>query len=113
MCCSSYKNHDQLIRSAMARIDDNEGWMTKYNVRHSFSSPWRVRQTMQSLGIGDYYLSGLTTFKDTFSQARRITCQFGIELGFLIELLTPFYTTVFWGSHPPFSLSNLQSSGID
>ena len=46
--------------------------MTKYNVMHSFSSPWRVRQTMQALGIGDYYLSGLINFKETFSQAMSV-----------------------------------------
>ena len=43
--------------------------MTRYNVRHKFSSPWRVRQTMQSLGIGDYLLNNLRTFKDNMSKA--------------------------------------------
>ena len=42
--------------------------MTGYNLKHRFSSPWRVRQTMQSLGLGDYYLSGLSNFKESFVQ---------------------------------------------
>ena len=52
-----------LMKSAYERVDEWEGWMTEYNVKHKFSSPWRVREAMQSIGIGDYLLSTLETFQ--------------------------------------------------
>ena len=52
-----------LMKSAYERVDEREGWMTEYNVKHKFSSPWRVREAMQSIGIGDYLLSTLETFQ--------------------------------------------------
>ena len=51
------------MKSAYERVDEREGWMTEYNAKHKFSSPWRVREAMQSIGIGDYLLSTLETFK--------------------------------------------------
>ena len=51
------------MKSAYERVDEREGWMTEYNVKHKFSSPWRVREAMQSIGIGDYLLSTLETFQ--------------------------------------------------
>ena len=77
---SSYKNHDTILKAAVQRVDEQEGWMTKYNVRHKFSSPWRVRQTMQSLGVGDYLLNSLLTFKDSFAKAlNAVYDQFTVE----------------------------------
>ena len=51
------------MKSAYERVDEREGWMTEYNVKHKFSSPWRVREAMQSIGIGDYLMSTLETFQ--------------------------------------------------
>ena len=51
------------MKSAYERVDEREGWMTEYNVKHKFSSPWRVREAMQSIGIGDYLLTTLETFQ--------------------------------------------------
>ena len=51
------------MKSAYEKVDEREGWMTEYNVKHKFSSPWRVREAMQSIGIGDYLLSTLETFQ--------------------------------------------------
>ena len=51
------------MKSAYERVDEREGWMTEYNAKHKFSSPWRVREAMQSIGIGDYLLSTLETFQ--------------------------------------------------
>ena len=52
-----------LMKSAYEKVDEREGWMTEYNVKHKFSSPWRVREAMQSIGIGDYLMSTLETFQ--------------------------------------------------
>ena len=57
-----------LMKSAYERVDDREGWMTEYNLKHKFSSPWRVREAMQSIGIGDYLLSTLETFQVAFTK---------------------------------------------
>ena len=57
-----------LMKSAYERVDDREGWMTEYNLKHKFSSPWRVREAMQSIGIGDYLLSTLETFQVAYTK---------------------------------------------
>ena len=51
------------MKSAYERVDEREGWITEYNAKHKFSSPWRVREAMQSIGVGDYLLTTLETFQ--------------------------------------------------
>ena len=80
-----------LMKSAYERVDEREGWMTKYNVDHKFSSPWRVREAMQSIGIGDYFLSTLETFqvlflKNCFSRVTSIINLYSmLPLPFIIQ----------------------------
>ena len=79
------------MKSAYERVDEREGWMTKYNVDHKFSSPWRVREAMQSIGIGDYFLSTLETFqvfflKNCFSRVTSIINLYSmLPLPFIIQ----------------------------
>ena len=49
---------------------DKSAWMTSWNVRHSFSSPWRVQEIMRTAS----YLPGAV--KELESQARRVLARF-------------------------------------
>jgi hypothetical protein len=50
---------------AVDKIERQSGWMTKYNVDHKFSSPYRVHEAMRSIS----YLPG--SLKSLESQLRR------------------------------------------
>lgn len=51
---SSYNMNRREVESAAERIKNRDGWMTEYNVQHSYSSPWRVHESIKSVA----YLPG-------------------------------------------------------
>ena len=71
---------DDLYSSA----HDKSAWMTKWNVKHSFSSPMRVQEIMRTAS----YLPGAV--KELEVQAKRVLAKY---LGkYLIRYITQFIT---------------------
>ena len=71
---------DDLYSSA----DDKSAWMTKWNVKHSFSSPMRVQEIMRTAS----YLPGAV--KELEVQAKRVLAKY---LGkYQIRYITQFIT---------------------
>ena len=42
------------VETALERISEKDGWMSKYSVDHQYSSPWRVHESMKTVA----YLPG-------------------------------------------------------
>ncbi|QQP50186.1 Hexosaminidase Dlike [Caligus rogercresseyi] len=48
---SSYNSNKKEVESIFDRVDNQEGWMTHYNVKYGYSSPYRVHETMKSVSF--------------------------------------------------------------
>eukprot|EP00090_Calanus_glacialis_P017447 TRINITY_DN27161_c0_g1_i6.p1 TRINITY_DN27161_c0_g1~~TRINITY_DN27161_c0_g1_i6.p1 ORF type:complete len:574 (-),score=170.82 TRINITY_DN27161_c0_g1_i6:154-1875(-) len=63
---NTYNIHRTEVDLLYSSAHDKSAWMTSWNVRHSFSSPWRVQEIMRTAS----YLPGAV--KELESQARRV-----------------------------------------
>ena len=54
------------VSIAFEKIDNQAGWMTRYNVEHKFSSPYRVHELMRSIS----YLPG--SLRSLEAQLKRV-----------------------------------------
>ncbi|CAB4056413.1 HEX [Lepeophtheirus salmonis] len=48
---SSYNSNKKEVESIFDRVNNHEGWMTPYNVKYRYSSPYRVHETMKSVSF--------------------------------------------------------------
>lgn len=62
----TFNMNQREVSIAFEKIDNQAGWMTRYNVDHKFSSPYRVHDLMRSIS----YLSG--SLKSLESQLKRV-----------------------------------------
>lgn len=51
---SSYNMNRHEVETSLEHISEKDGWMSKYNVEHKYSSPWRVHESMKTVA----YLPG-------------------------------------------------------
>ena len=65
-----------------SRVKDSSGWMTNWNMKHSFSSPWRVHQIM---GKASFLPAAV---RDLEIQTKRV-------LALYLGNLLPFYILLF------------------
>ena len=54
------------VEIAFEKVDSQSGWMTRYNVEHKYSSPYRVHEVMRSIS----YLPG--SLKSLEAQLKRV-----------------------------------------
>jgi len=62
----TFNMNQREVSIAFEKIDNQAGWMTRYNVDHKFSSPYRVHELMRSIS----YLPG--SLKSLESQFKRV-----------------------------------------
>lgn len=72
---STYNMHRTEVDELYSKVKDESAWMTDWNVRRSFSSPWRVQEIMRGAAylpgavreLEDQIQRGFTPFLDTAS----------------------------------------------
>ena len=75
------------VDSLYSAAHDKSGWMTSWNVRHSFSSPWRVQEIMRTAS----FLPGAV--RELEMQTRRVLARY---LGWLCKIRLPIVSKLYF-----------------